>query len=147
MYRDGKLLYYKKEKAVPPKLVDGIPMKTKYKPPYRVWNNDMLIAEALLSHKVQSSWTQELQKEFTQLVIELKSTKIWVENEEGLPVEKIREESEYPDRYHQLNKIRKEAFGEFPIKINQNGGIAIKDDILRRELEEDQKVRELIDNN
>ena len=58
-------------------------------------------------------------------------------------------EQEYPERFHELNKIRKDAFGDFKTVITKGGGIGLSEKTIAEILQEENnlnKVKEIIEN-
>lgn len=126
-YKQGELIYFRKERAVPPRKIDGVLHGGKHKPPYMAYNNEMLIGQALLEFHKDSEWTKELQKEYDILQMEIKDKPFMEPNEKGLPVYTYLtpDHPNYPKRLIQLEAIRKKAFGDFPVTISKGGGIEL----------------------
>lgn len=138
LFEGGELQIERKTKAKP----------KKHPSPIGVGGNDVLIGWTILEHSVSSKWSFELEKEWNMIKLQNSVPQI-TENENGEMVMAVPNEDDLPERFHQLNKIRKEAFGEFNIMISKGGGIARTPKNLAEALQEDknyQKVNEIIKN-
>lgn len=141
-YKSGQLIYQKKVKAVPSRVINGKRYKSQHKPPFESWNNNMLIANAFLMHSYDSKWTKELQQEYDMLVMHIKNTPMRVENELGLPdnIYLTPDHPKYPKRILELNEIRKEAFGDIKFMISEKGGIALTPDTIENSIQEENNM-------
>lgn len=133
-FREGNLLFDRKEKAIP----------GKHRSPSELVTNDMILGWALLNHiihNIDSEWSTSLEKEFNQIKIE-HSEEVPYRKKDGFWTTRLKSEDEYPKRYHELNDIRKKAFGDFNLVISKNGGISLTPKAVNEILESEKILDE-----
>lgn len=116
--------------------------------PAKLINNDMLIGWALMKHNISSKWNFDLEKEWNMIKIQNSNPRIEI-GVDGFPKMITANEDEYPERFHELNKIRKDAFGDFKTVITKGGGIGLSEKTIAEILQEENnlnKVKEIIGN-
>ena len=143
-YKRGALKYVGRDWAIPPIPIDGVLKGAKHKPPFMAYNNEMLIGQALLEFHQDSEWTSELQKEYDILIMQTKEKPLRELDEYGMSVSVYLtpDHPKYPKRLKELEKIRKRAFGDFPIMINVHGGIQLTEKAHAQRLEKRQREAE-----
>ena len=127
LYKNGLLIYDRKERAIPQRVINGKTYKSRHKPPYPPITNSNLIAQILLKHSHTSEWTKELQREYDMLKMDALRSRVKTLKKDGT-VGYIRltpDHPKYPKRIKELDEIRKRAAGDIPIMISEGGGIAL----------------------
>lgn len=139
LYKNGQLIWDKRIKAVPSYHDEnGVYHKSKYPIPYKDINNEMLIGSVLVRYTYSDDWSSELQKEYDNLMLDIKLNPIRIINDDGTSTTEFltQEHPKYPKRLIELDKLRERAFAHFPLVISEKGGIAIKPEIEKQHLQE-----------
>lgn len=139
LYKNGKLIWDKRIVAAPSYHDEqGEYHKSKYPSPYKTVNNEMLIGSVLVQYTYSDDWSSELQKEYDNLMLEIKLNPIRIINDDGTSRREFitAEHPKYPERLIALDKLRERAFAHFPLVINEKGGIALKPQIEKQHLQE-----------
>ena len=146
LYRQGKLLFYKRTKATPTVFeydkrgVRKVKLKSSFPPPYKIVSNDMLIGELLFEHQASSSWTHSKEERYQQMLMELKLNPQREIDKDGFPTKKILQEDEYPIEFKKLREEKKKAFGEFNHKISKMGAVDLSKDFLSKIVRQEKSI-------